>query len=124
MSNLQCPVTMILVRPGDDAVGLAGRLRDERISTIWCDSHPDALVTARAVAGELGAPAVRVQAAGAEALEALADEFRGETLLGIVPEPVLAELLDQLFPAERHRAPMSAGSCRLSYDGEAWTTDP
>ncbi len=84
----------------------------------------DAVVTARAVAGELGGPAVRVQAAGPEALEALADEFRGETLLGIVPEPLLAELLDQLFPAERHRAPMSAGSCRWSYDGEAWTTNP
>ena len=124
MSNLQCPVTMILVPPGDDAVGLAGRLRDERISTIWCDSHPAAVQTAQAVAGELGGPAVRVLAAGAEALEALADEFRGETLLGIVPGPVLAELLDQLFPAAGHRVAISAETCRLSYDGEAWTIRP
>ena len=86
MSNLQCPVTMILAPPGD-ALRLAGRLRDERISAIWCDSQTAAVEAAEAVADELGVPDVRVQAASADELESLADEFRGETVLGIVPEP-------------------------------------
>ena len=123
MSNLQCPVTVILAAPGD-APGLAEWLREERISTIWCDSQAPAMHAAEVVATELGAPVRRVQAASADALESLADEFRGETLLGIVSEPVLLELLDQLFPSQRTACPPPGESCRLSYDGEAWTISP
>ena len=79
---------------------------------------------AEAVANELGVPNVRVQAASADELESLADEFRGETVLGIVPEPMLLELLGQLFPSQRPSGPAPGESCRLSYDGEAWTVSP
>ena len=123
MSNLQCPVTMILAPPSDPH-RLAGGLRDERISTIWSDPQALAMQTAEAVAAELGVPDLRVQAATLNELESLADEFRGETVLGIVPEPVLVELLGRLFPAESASRPMSAGSCRVSYDGDTWTISP
>ena len=123
MSNLQCPVTMILAPPGD-ALRLADELRDERISAIWCDSQTPAREAAAAVANELGVPDVRVQAANVDELESLADEFRGETVLGIVPEPALLELLGQLLPVESPSAPTSGESSRLSYDGEVWTVSP
>ena len=123
MSNLQCPVTMILAPPGD-ALRLAGQLRDERISAIWCDSQTSAREAAAAVANALGVPDVRVQAANVDELESLADEFRGETVLGIVPEPGLLELLAQLLPSQPPGGPTSGESSRLSYDGEVWTVSP
>ena len=123
MSNLQCPVTMILAPPSDPH-RLAGGLRDARISTIWSDPQALAMQTAKAVAAELGIPDLRVQAATLNELESLADECRGETVLGIVPEPVLGELLRQLLPAQSASRLMSAGSCRVSYDGNTWTSAP
>ncbi len=123
MSNLQCPVTMILAPPGD-ALRLAGQLRDERISAIWCDSQTPAREAATTVAVELGVPNVRVQAANVDELESLADEFRGETVLGIVPEPGLLELLGQLLSSQSPSGPTSGESSRLSYDGEVWTVGP
>ena len=118
MSNLQCPVTVILAEPGE-ALRLVRRLRDERISTIWCDPQIPAIHAAEAVAAEIGVPVRRAQAASADELESLADEFRGETVLGIVPEPRLAELLGQLFGEPQIGPP--GQSLRLSYDGETWT---
>ena len=123
MSNLQCPVTMILAPPGD-ALRLAGQFRDERISAIWCDSQTSAREAAAAVANALGVPDIRVQAANVDELESLADEFRGETVLGIVPEPGLLELLGQLLPSQSPSGPTSGESSRLSYDGEVWTVSP
>ncbi len=123
MSNLQCPVTMILAPPGD-ALRLAGQFRDERISAIWCDSQTSARRAAATVANELGVPDVRVQAANVDELESLADEFRGETVLGIVPEPGLLELLGQLLSSQSPSGPTSGESSRLSYDGEVWTVSP
>ncbi len=55
-------------------------------------------------------PDVRVQAASADELESLADEFRGETVLGIVPEPVLLELLGSAVP---HSAAQRPGARRI-----------
>ena len=123
MSNLQCPVTMILAPPGD-ALRLTGRFRDERISAIWCDSQTSAREAAAAVANALGVPDVRVQAANVDELESLADEFRGETVLGIVPGPRLLELLGQLLPSQSPSGRTSGESSRLSYDGEVWTVSP
>ncbi len=123
MSNLQCPVTMILAPPGD-ALRLVGQLRDERISAIWCDSQTSAREAAATVANALGVPYVRVQAANVDELESLADEFRGETVLGIVPEPGLLELLGRLLPSQSPSGPASGESSRLSYDGEIWTVSP
>ena len=123
MSNLQCPVTMILAPPGD-ALRLVGQLRDERISAIWCDSQTPARKAAAAVANALGVPDIRVQAANVDELESLADEFRGETVLGIVPEPGLLELLGQLLRSQSPSGPTSGESSRLSYDGEVWTVSP
>ena len=120
MSNLQCPVTVILAAPGD-ALRLVHRLRDERISTIWCDSETPAVHAAEVVAAEVGVPVRRAPAASADELESLADEFRGETVLGIVPEATLLELLGQLLPSRRQSGPAPGETCRLSYDGEAWT---
>jgi hypothetical protein len=120
MSNLQCPVTMILAPPSDPH-RLAVGLRHERISTIWSDPQVLATQTAEAVAAELGVPDLRVQAATRIELESLADECRGETVLGIVPEPVLVDLLGRLFPNQPGSRPVSAGSCRVSYDGDTWT---
>ena len=123
MSNLQCPVTMILAPPGD-ALRLTGRFRDERISAIWCDSQTSAREAAAAVANALGVSDVRVQAANVDELESLADEFRGETVLGIVPGPRLLELLGQLLPSQSPSGRTSGESSRLSYDGEVWTVSP
>ncbi len=123
MSNLQCPVTMILAPPGD-ASRLSDELRDERISAIWCDSQTSAREAAAAVANALGVPDVRVQAANVHELESLADEFRGETVLGIVPGPRLLELLGQLLPSQSPSGRTSGESSRLSYDGEVWTVNP
>ncbi len=123
MSNLQCPVTMILAPPGD-ALRLTGRFRDERISAIWCDSQTSAREAAAAVANALGVPDIRVQAANVDELESLADEFRGETVLGIVPEPGLLELLGQLLRSQSPSGRTSGESSRLSYDGEVWTVSP
>ena len=123
MSNLQCPVTMILAPPGD-ARRLSDELRDERISAIWCDAQTPTREAAAAVAIELGLTNVRVQAANVEELESLADEFRGEAVLGIVPEPRLLELLGQLLPSQPPGGAASGESSRLSYDGEVWTVSP
>jgi hypothetical protein len=120
MSNLQCPVTVILTAPGD-ALRLVRRLRDERISTLWCDSQTSALHAAEVMAAELGVPVRPAQAASADELESLADEFRGETVLGIVSEPLLTDLLGQLSPSHRQLRRAPGAAWRLSYDGEAWT---
>ncbi|HEV7172134.1 hypothetical protein [Pedococcus sp.] len=88
MSDLHCPATVLLVGPDQDARAVS-RFRNRRVAAVYADSAPASVSTARRIADVLGVGTPPLQAATAtpEALRALGDQHRGETVLVVSADP-------------------------------------
>lgn len=109
MSDLQCPVRLFLVAAeGHRFDVLVGALRQERLARVYSGADASARHTASRVADELAVPAVVLTGlpeAGEIAddsptllllLGGLADEHRGEAILMVGADPVLAAVASRV----------------------------
>jgi hypothetical protein len=132
VSDLQCPATFLFAVPADEARArsLAGDLRFRRVAAVYTGHGAGAARTARLVADVLG---VRVHEelglAGPEwtaALEGVADEHRGGTVLVTADAPVLAGLLPSLvpgLPASYGRGLAPGDVVEMRVDADGWVVD-
>jgi hypothetical protein len=129
VSDLQCAATFVFVAPGDDAHdrALAADLRFRRVAMVYAGDGPGPERTARVVADVLGTHVRRELALdSAPALEGVADEHRGETVLVTAEAPLLATLLPSLVPGlpSSYGSRLSAGDVvEMRVDADGWVVD-
>lgn len=121
MSDLQCAATLVLAAPSEraEALALGERLAMRRIAAVWTGDGASQRQTAELVAGVLGLPvtarpgldALDPGDAGDDrgALQEIADQHRGETVLVLLPASPVAGL--RLGPDE---------IAELRIDGDGW----
>jgi broad specificity phosphatase PhoE len=108
VSDLHCPATLLVAADGDDQVAaLATSLRDRRVARVYTSTSTRAMRAGRLAAEVLGAdavalvelqePSVAEEALDRcrEALQAIADQHRGETVL-VIAHGSLLSVLPQL----------------------------
>jgi broad specificity phosphatase PhoE len=133
MSDLQCPVTLLLA-PYDDQGDeqrheLARVVATDRVSRVYSGPQAPAVQTTRAVAELVGtASEVRAELAAPDVvaeLHAIADLHRGETVLVVLSATTLENAVDALLGRRGKRplgAPMSYGSVvEMVGDADGWT---
>jgi len=133
VSDLQCAATFVFAVPGEppQARALADDLRSRRVAAVYAGQGA-AERTGRLVAGDLGLQ-VRPEPAlhGSEveartALEGIADEHRGETVLVAADAPLLGRVLPTLVPGlpASYRAGLGPGDVvELRVDADGWVVD-
>lgn len=143
MSDLQCPVRLILARAGDAIEGqltaagcarareLGASLRAARIACVYTSGEPAAAETARLVAAELGiaVPARAEWSGTAEAgvarrldhlLEDIADRHRGEAVLLVVDRWTLSRSGPDLGGLPLPASPADPVWVELEGDADGW----
>ena len=129
MSDLQCAATFVFVASGDETrVGaLAADLRFRRVAMVYAGDGAEPDRTARVVADVLGAQVRRELALDSTAaLEGIADEHRGETVLVTADAPLLAKVLPSLVPGlpPSYVSELSAGDVvEMRVDADGWVVD-
>lgn len=125
MSDLQCPVRVVLVRVDGSWVpaGLGPLLARERVVGVWSGTRPEPEQAATALARAAGVPVVLRQALDgdgpsvASVLEEVADLHRGETVAVVLPA---GADLTRLAGARGADGPV----VRLEGDGDGWRLTP
>jgi hypothetical protein len=129
VSDLQCAATFVFAVPGDEAQAraLAAGLRFRRLAMVYAGDGPAPDRTARVVADVLGVQMRRDTALeGTAALEGIADEHRGETVLVVAEAPRLATVLQDLGPGlpRSDGSRLSAGDVvEMRVDADGWVVD-
>jgi len=129
VSDLQCAATFVFAVPGDDAQAraLADDLRFRRVAQVYAGDGAAPESTAQVVADVLGARVRRgATLDGAAALEGIADEHRGETVLVTADATLLAELLPELVPGlpPSYGTALAAGDVvEMRVDADGWVVD-
>ena len=129
MSDLQCAATFVFAVPGDEAQdrALAADLRFRRVALVYADDSAAPERTARVVADVLGLQVRRDTALdGTAALEGIADEHRGETMLVVADASLLAKVLPALVPGlpSSYGPALAAGDVvEMRVDADGWVVD-
>jgi broad specificity phosphatase PhoE len=127
MSDLQCPVTLLLASYTEQGDELAREVSADRVCRVYSGPEEQAVQTTRAVAGHVGTE-VREELGTSDVvaeLEAIADLHRGETVLVVLSGPLLEKAVDSLVGRRGRRrqdTPMSYGSVvEMVGDADGWT---
>jgi hypothetical protein len=131
MSDLQCPVTLLLApydERGAGSVGLARAVEADRVCLVYSGPEVPAVRTTRAVAEIVGtASEVREELAAPDVvgeLHAIADLHRGETVLVLLSATALENAVEALVGRRGRRGQgesMSYGSVvELVGDADGW----
>lgn len=120
MSDVQCAARVVVVA---DARGALGSLPGEHPAAVH--GGPGTHEVAALLATELAVPLRHLPAEGPDGLEngllALSDEYRGECVVVVVPEEVVADLRAQVLPA----GSMAPGArVQVDDDGHRWAPWP
>jgi hypothetical protein len=88
MSDLHCPMTVLLVGPEWQARAVS-RLGTRRVAAVYAGAAPASVSTARRIADVLGVgtPPLVAATLTPETLRALGDQHRGETVLVVSADP-------------------------------------
>lgn len=148
MSDLQCPVIVLVARHADvdgdrlsadgerQVADLADGLSDRRVSAVFTSPGPAARCTADEVARRLGMPVRELPGAGerltqeseeavvgrfADAVEEISDVFRGETVLLVTHGDVIGLALPRLSaPVPDDRAVPPGAVAEVHVDADGW----
>ena len=129
MSDLQCAATFVFAVPGDEAQdrALAAGLRFRRVALVYAGDGAAPERTARVVSEVLGVQVRRETALdGIAAVEGIADEHRGETVLVTADAALLAKMLPALVPGlpASHGPALAAGDVvEMRVDADGWVVD-
>jgi hypothetical protein len=128
VSDVHCPATLLLTDPDEQSSGLAGVLRGARVAAVYASGA--AADRAEIVAAGLGVRSSVVaglEAAGerfAEALQGIADEHRGETVLVCTDAGVVSREVPRLafnVPADFAAGRSATGALvEVDCDADGW----